>query len=188
MALQKGNYKIVGNTNYNAKVKEFELFNIKKDPYEQNNIVNKNIDIANDLKIELDEIYEELINSENLTNPPQPIIGSKIENPVILNRNDAGGERGIWAQEEIYGKWRANIKQGLYNFKFKFIKPIETNGNMYLETGSIINRKKIITSDTDIIEMKKVLLPEMDCDIIPFYSVNGKRIFPFWVEIERIDP
>jgi len=188
MALQKGNFKIVGNTNYNAKVKEFELFNIKKDPYEQNNIVNKNIDIANDLKIELDEIYEELINSENLTDPPQPIIGSKIENPVILNRNDAGGERGIWAQEEIYGKWRANIKQGLYNFKFKFIRPIETNGNMYLETGSIINRKKIIAADTDIIEMKKVLLPEMDCDIIPFYSSNGKRIFPFWVEIERIEP
>ena len=187
MAIQNGNYKLVGNTNYDAAVEDFELFNIKNDPYEQNNIVLENADIANDLKKKLDEIYTELINSENLLNPPRIIIGSNMENPVILNRNDAGGERGIWAQEEIYGKWHVHIASGLYNFKFKFIKPVAANGEMFLETRTIINRKKNTNDNTDIIEMKKVLLPEMDCDLIPFYSVNGKRIFPFWVEIEKID-
>ena len=48
-------------------------------------------------------------------------IGSKNENPVFLNRNDADGERGIWNKEDIYGKWNVSIKEGNYNFKFKFI-------------------------------------------------------------------
>lgn len=32
-----------------------------------------------------------------------------------------------------------------------------------------------------------VSLNEMDCDIIPFYSVDNRRILPFWVSIERTD-
>ena len=187
IALLKGDYKIVGNANYNAPIEEFELFNIKSDPYEQNNIVLKNTDVANDLKLRLDKNYNELINSENLTNPPRVIIGNENEKPVILNRNDADGERGIWAQEEIFGKWRVSISQGFYNFKFKFLQPIDANGKMFLETGAIINQKEITSGNTDIIEMKKVLLPEINGDLIPFYTVNGKRIFPFWVEIEKVD-
>jgi arylsulfatase len=38
-----------------------------------------------------------------------------------------------------------------------------------------------------MIEMKNVYLPKMECDFIPYYSIDSKRIFPFWVEIEKID-
>src|SRR5680860_218089 len=41
IALQKGNYKLVGQTDYNASIEDFELFDINADPYEQNNIVLK---------------------------------------------------------------------------------------------------------------------------------------------------
>jgi arylsulfatase len=124
MALRKGNYKLVGKTNYNAPITDFELFNLEKDPYEQNNIVLENGLIANSLKKDLDETYKELVSSKNLIDQPRIIIGSPHENPIILNRNDAGGQRGIWAQEEIYGKWRVRIEKGHYNVKFKFIKPV----------------------------------------------------------------
>jgi arylsulfatase len=187
MALQKGNYKLVGRTDYNSAIENFQLFNIGDDPYEQNNIVLKNTEIAQNLKLELDGYYEELINSENLLTPPRIIVGSKDENPVILNRNDAGGERGIWAQEEIYGKWRISIEEGNYDIKFKFIKPVAANGKMYLETNTIINQKKNIIDNTDIIEMKNVHLPKMNCDLIPFYSIGSKNIFPFWVEMKKLD-
>ncbi|MCK4989829.1 MAG: arylsulfatase [Bacteroidales bacterium] len=186
IALQKAGYKLVGMTDYNADIEDFELFDIHKDPYEQNNIVIGNKDIATDLKKELDKIYKELITSDNLINPPGIIVGSEYENPVILNRNDADGQRGIWAQEEIFGKWNVSINQGLYNFRFKFIKPIEEGGRMFLETKGIINQKRNDKTNTDMIEMNDVFLPGMECELIPFYSVNGKRIFPFWVEIEKI--
>lgn len=187
MALQKGNYKLVGHNDYNAAIEDFELFNIEKDPYEQNNIVLENRSVAFELKYELDKYYKELINSKNLINPQPIIVGNKHENPIILNRNDASGARGIWAQEEIYGKWEVSIAEGIYNIKFKFIKPIEAAGRMYLETGTIVNQMKNETINIDIIEMKNIHLTKMDCDLIPFYATKGKNILPFWVELEKVD-
>jgi arylsulfatase A-like enzyme len=186
MAIQKSGYKLVGQTNYNAPIEDFELYNLKNDPYEQNNIVTGNREKAEILKVELDKIYQKLILSENLTKQPLIIIGSEKENPLILNRNDADGTRGLWDQEEIFGKWNVHIMKGNYNFKFKFTKPVVAKGKMYLETNTIINQMKNDLK-TDMIEMNNVSLPEMEGELIPYYSIGGKSILPFWVEIEKID-
>jgi arylsulfatase A-like enzyme len=186
MAIQKSGYKLVGQTNYNASIDDFELYNLKNDVHELNNIVKTNKEIAWKLKNELDIIYHELILSENLIKHPVTTIGSKMENPLILNRNDADGSRGLWDQELIFGKWNVTILKGKYNFKFKFIKPISAGGVMYLETNSIINQMKNDTN-TDLIEMKNITLPELNGELIPYYLIKGKMILPFSVEIEKID-
>nr|WP_299171569.1 arylsulfatase [uncultured Allomuricauda sp.] len=186
IAIQKADYKLVGQTNYNSPIEEFELFNITKDPNEQQNIVEENTSLAMDLKNELKTYYQELIASENIVNQPLIVIGSEFENPITLNRNDASGQRGIWDQEEIYGKWEVHIKEGAYNLKFKFIKPVEAQGRMFLETGAVVNQMKN-GAKTDIIEMKNVTLPEMKGSLVPFYMVNRKRIFPFWVQLEKVN-
>ncbi len=187
MALQKGSYKLVGMTDYDASIEDFELFNLQKDPYEQENIVNENKKIANDMKVILDSTYSELIASENLKDQPRIMVGSSFENPVILNRNDAGGQRGIWAQEEAYGKWGISIEKGFYDIKFKFIEPVQANGRMCIETNARVKQMLNLKEGTDIIEMKKVFFPEMDCDLIPFYSIGSKRILPFWVEMKKLE-
>jgi arylsulfatase A-like enzyme len=187
MALQKGNFKLVGNTDYNAKIEDFELYNLENDSYEQKNIVLVNKTIANSLKEELDKTYTDLISSKNLINQAPIIVGSKFENPIILNRNDAGGERGIWDQEEVYGHWKVNIKEGHYNIKFKFIKPVKANGSMYLEANTMIKQMQNKKEGTDLIEMKNVYFHDMDCELRPYYSIDSKSIFPFWVEMERVD-
>ncbi len=187
ISLQKGNYKLVGQTGYNAAINDFELFDIKQDPYEQNNIVANRTNVATALKSELDSLYNVLISSENLVQPQRIIIGDERENPIFLNRNDADGERGIWAQEEVYGKWHVSIKEGEYNVRFKFIEPVKAGGKMYLETGPVVNQTRNTVDNTDRIEMKNVHLHKIDGELIPFYSVEGKNIFPFWVELERIN-
>ena len=185
IALQKENFKLVGHNDYNDEIEEFELFNISTDPFEKNNIVTENKSLALALKEEIDKTYMELISSENIQNQPRIVIGTEHENPVYLNRNDAGGERGIWAQEEIYGKWRVDINKGFYDITFKFIEPVEGGGRILLETGEIIhqmhNKEK-----TDLITMKNVYLPDLKTDLIPFYEVNRKNIFPFWVKMEKV--
>lgn len=186
MALQQGPYKLVAQTNFNASPKDFELYHVLNDPYEQNNLAMENTALAKTLKNEMDKTYNELINSENLLNQPPIVVGTQNENPIFLNRNDASGERGIWNQEEVFGKWHVILKEGRYNIKFKFVQPIKKGGKMFLETGSLINFIENSTDDTDSIEMTGVPLPDMECDLIPFYAVDGKRIFPFWVEMERI--
>ena len=187
MALQKGPYKLVAHTDYDAPIGNFELFNLANDPYEQVNLVEQRKDGAKSLKSEMNNYYNELIQSANLLDPPRIQIGSEYENPVFLNRNDAGGERGIWNQEEVYGKWEVSIAEGVYDIKFRFVKPIEKGGKMYLEIGARISQKKNELDNADFIEMKNISLPKMDCSLIPFYAVNGKKIFPFWVEMNKIN-
>lgn len=186
MALQHGPNKLVAHTDYNATIEDFELFNIEEDPYEQNNIVAHDVVLAKDLKSKMELWYKELTQSENLLNAPRIIIGDDNENPIFLNRNDAGGERGIWDQEEVFGKWRVSVTEGVYDLKFKFIESVEKGGKMYLETNTLVHQFKNGVDETDSIEMKNVQLPAMDCDLIPFYAVGNKRIFPFWVEIKRV--
>ena len=187
IALQQGDFKLVGHTDYDAKIEDFELFDIVKDPFEQKNIVLDNKTISQNLMSELERKYEELIHSENLNNPPRIHIGTAHENPVVLNRNDAGGDRGIWAQEEIYGKWAVNISKGNYNIKFKFVTPLQEQGSMYLEAGPIVNQFKSTKIGVDVLEMQNVALPEMAADLVPFYQTGTKKIFPFWVAFEKID-
>ena len=187
IALQRGNYKLAGHTDYDATIEDFELFDITNDPYEQHNMVSEKRAIAEKLMSELERNYTELIHSENLKNPPRIHIGTTHENPIVLNRNDAGGDRGIWAQEEVYGKWAVNIAEGTYNITYKFISPLQEEGSMYLEAGPIVNQFKNTKTGVDLLEMKNVSLPEIVGDLVPFYRSKSKKIFPFWVSLERID-
>ena len=187
IALQKGRYRLVGNTDHDASVDKFELFDIEQDPYEQISILNDNIARAVELKKELDLLFTELARSENLIDRPRIETGMSNENPVVLNRNDADGQWGIWEQSEIHGFWRVMINEGMYNFRFKFIEPVPSGGKMMLEIGVFINQMKNDKGDTDLIEMKDVKLPSIKCDFVPFYLSGTRRIFPLWVEIERID-
>lgn len=187
MALQKGDYKLVAYTDSDAAIEDFELFNIASDPYEQNNKILEHKQLAGKLKFELDSLYGQLMQSKNLINPPQIVIGRPQENPITLNRNDAGGDRGIWDQEDVFGKWHVKITAGDYNIRFKFIKPVKGGGRMFMETGAGIHQSRLKEEITDIIEMKGVSLPALDTDLIPFYLVDGQRKFPFWVELELIN-
>lgn len=187
IALQQGPYKLIGHTDYDASVEDFELFNIREDESEQNNILPANKGIAAGLKKEMDKLIVDLTSSVNMQDPPMIIIGSEKENPVYLNRNDAGGQRGIWTQEEAYGTWRVKIHKGRYNIRCKFINPLESSGTMYIETHAAIVKAENNNTPADIIEMKNVYFPEMECELIPYYTTKGKNIFPLWVELEKID-
>ncbi len=187
-ALQRGNYKLVGHTSYDAEPDDFELFNLLDDPYEQQNLISEQPEIAKELKNQLDQHFYELIQSPNLINPPAVVIGDNADYPIYLNRNDASGERGIWAQEDVFGKWLVEvIHEGYYDLSFRFLNPVESGGQMMLEAETLIQRLKNPYSDAETLVMKNVYLPQMKGDLIPFYEVKGKRIFPFWVEIKQTD-
>ena len=186
MALLKGEYKIVGQTDYNAAPDSFELFDIEHDPFEQDNIIQAHPEKAIDLKNEIDKIFMELTGSSNMINPPYIEVGTPFEDPVILNRNDAGGERGVWEQEEVYGKWSLNIREGYYNIKYRFLKPLPAKGRMMLDARSVTYQFFNSDDNAIFLEMKNVYLPGMKSDFIPFYDTGSRRILPLWVEIEKV--
>jgi len=184
IALQRGQFKLIGKTDYNSPIEKFELYDTYNDPFEKNNLVTQKKSIALSLKKEMHQTFLELVNSENLKNPPRIMLGSDFENPVYLNRNDAGGQRAVWNQEQAYSFWKVDInKEGLYDLKFKFLKPLPANGNMYLEIGQSIQQKFNSKNNLDVIEMKSVYLPKGFNDFTPFYMFQKGNYFPLYVEV-----
>ena len=184
IALQRGQFKLIGKTDYNSPIENFELYDTYNDPFEKNNLVTQKKSIALSLKKEMHQTFLELVNSENLKNPPRIMLGSDFENPVYLNRNDAGGQRAVWNQEQAYSLWKVDInKEGLYDLKFKFLKPLPANGNMYLEIGQSIQQKFNSKDNLDLIEMKSVYLPKGFNDFTPFYMFQKGNYFPLYVEV-----
>ena len=187
VAIQKGPYKLVGNTGYDAAPKDFELFHLGNDPYELDNIVASHPGKADELKRSMDQMVDELTDSPNLMEDQRPIIGTRHENPLVLNRNDASGQRGIWTQEEIYGYWNVEILEGNYNIRYKFIERLTKPGKIMLETRTQIIQSKRTQMPTDLIELKNVRLKNYKGSVTPHFMSGGKSIFPLWVEFERID-
>ena len=185
MSIQNDNYKLVGNNDYNGKIKDFELYDLIADPLESKNVINQNIEIAKSFKIEMDNSIDDLLSSENIKNPPRIIIGSEFENPTVLNRNDASGERGIWAQNDIYSYWKVNFKKGTYDFKFKFKDSITSKGTLFTEINNRVYSKKTEKVDYSTLEMNDISIENSEVDLISFLKLNNKKIFPFWIEIYK---
>ena len=185
MSIQNDNYKLVGNNDYNGKIKDFELYDLIADPLESKNVINQNIEIAKSFKIEMDNSIDDLLSSENIKNPPRIIIGSEFENPTVLNRNDASGERGIWAQNDIYSYWKVNFKKGTYDFKFKLKDTITSKGTLFTEINNRVYSKKTEKVVYSTLEMNDISIENSEVDLISFLKLNNKKIFPFWIEIYK---
>ena len=185
MSIQNDNYKLVGNNDYNGKIKDFELYDLIADPLESKNVINQNIEIAKSFKIEMDNSIDDLLSSENIKNPPRIIVGSEFENPTVLNRNDASGERGIWAQNDIYSYWKVKFKKGTYDFKFKFKDSITSKGTLFTEINNRVYSKKTEKVNYSTLEMNDISIENSEVDLISFLKLNNKKIFPFWIEIYK---
>ncbi len=186
ISVQNGDYKLVGNTDHNSPITDFELYNTTKDPYEKNNLIKIKKTKASMLKIEMDSFYNNLIKSKNLIDQPRIIIGTEFENPTILNRNDASGERGIWAQSEVYGFWTTKIMEGSYNFKFKFKDINQSSGKMLLEIGNKTFNQYSTVDNEGYISMNDIDINKGNYNIIPIFKTDRKNILPFWIEINKI--
>jgi len=186
ISLNAGSYKLVGNTNYNSGIEEFELYNLEIDPNESENLIIKEKPVALEMKLRMDEIYNELISSKNLIDKPRINIGTINENPTFLNRNDASGQRGIWSQNEVFGFWKVRIEAGAYDFKFKFNNLENSLGEMTLELGNNVYSTKVNIDKNGFVLMKDVEISGGDYDLIPFFRFNRKNIFPFLVEVKKL--
>lgn len=187
MAIQHGTYKLVGNTSYDSPSTEFELYNLANDPGERVNIVDKERSKAQSLKNRMDQIYSALIKSTHIISPPRILVGHAAENPVLLNRNDAAGERGIWNKPDVYGYWNTEIRPGTYNVRFRFTEPISRNGRLILEAGPYLFQKPVSGNDQTYLEMNNVSLPSLKTRLTATLILGRDNILPFWIELTRTD-
>ncbi len=185
IAVRKGDYKLVGQVDYTASVEEFELYNIKEDPFELVNLMDQNLAKGNELKSDFDSYYNSIIHNTNL-NPQRVHLGNPYENPVILNRNDAKGPPGIWAQDRIYAYWAVRVTEpALYTIKFVFKEKIPGSGKMLMKVGPVQRTVDYFDTSTNSIQMKDVELVEGDFLFDAWFSYEGNTLLPFYVEVTR---
>ena len=188
MAARKGDYKLVGNTEYYSKVADFELYNLAEDPGETTNIIQKQPEIAGELKNALDQWYHSCIDTAQALGIQRIQIGSQFEDPVILNRNDAKGEPGIWNQDEIFGYWDVQVvKSGKYNVRFKFVHDLEEPGRMYLKMYPLQFMTQNSETGFSNLTLEQLQLSSGNYRVEAYYQTeSGKRIFPFFVEFKEM--
>lgn len=188
ISVRRGNYKLVGHTDHLSSIEEFELFNISEDPAELNNLVDRQTAIARDLKQNFDNFYSNLIGSEHMVDPPRIVVGTRHENPVVLNRNDAKGAPGMWNQDHIFAYWNVEVTQDAkYDVTVNFLNELPSPGKYVLKIGpiqrTVVNKKE----GRSQLEISKVPLKKGKWSLESWYLNNeGNFIAPFTVELRRL--
>jgi arylsulfatase A-like enzyme len=184
----KGNFKLVGNTGYQSNVEDFELFDIKNDPTEKNNVLKENIDIATSLKNEMDVWYDEIVAEKNNHRVYPAFIGTSHENPVLLNRNDAKGTPVAWTQDNVLNYWEVKaLEDGVYNITYHFKEPVNEEGKASLRMYPYhLETDNNATISATTFENVKIAKGEYRFE--PYYQTRkGRYIFPLYVSVNRID-
>jgi arylsulfatase len=175
----KNNFKLVGNTSAESSIENFELYDVKSDPQEKNNILAENTEIANALKAEIDDWYNEIISEENNNKIFPAFVGTSYENPVLLNRNDAKGGQKYWDVKVV--------EDGIFDIQFHFQEEIEEPGEMHLQMYPY-NLVQKNTKPMKELTIEGQKLKKGDYLFEPYYKTGSKKfITPFYVSIRRID-
>lgn len=184
ISVHKGDYKLVGHISSYDRVDKLELFNIRTDPVERNNISASEPGKLTELKEEFDKWYMDIIHNNKLK-AQYAIIGSDMSEEIILNRNDACGEPGIWAQDEVFGYWHIEcIQPAEYKISINFKENIITRGKLVLKIAPLQRTVDINDPGSSEIIIENLYIPEGKYMVESwFQSADDRRIFPFYIKI-----
>ena len=186
MAVRKGRFKLVGQTEHGQESDLLQLFDLEADPYELKDVSREHREVKAELKRELDSWFEEIIVSPHLVEPPRIIIGSEKEDPVILGRNDWKGPMAMqWSSAKAFGYWDITIVDpGPYDVRLVFRDRLPVPGRTTIRAGSrqywISNRDSTLSDPT----LQDVVFDTGDHAFEAWYQA-GTIYSPVCVEIRK---
>ncbi|MFB9054815.1 arylsulfatase [Formosa undariae] len=185
ISIRKEQYKLVGNTERNADINSFELYNIIDDPYEQKNIVSTHNSEALHLKQDMDIWFNDMISEKNFTKDHPAIVGTIHENPSVLNINDAIFTENKAQNQDVAG-WEIEVAEtGYYDIKVQLFQKEINTIKVDLKIGSTKITKDVASLKDGIIHMDHIKLEKGVARITPFVTgEQGAYIKPFYVEID----
>jgi len=182
-ALYNGNHKLVAVEANGDDLNKFALYDLKTDPFEQNNLVSKNQKLTLKLKHQMDSVFNEVSASPHLT-PRRIEIGTAHENPVVLTRQDLGGSAlRNWTADNALGFWTVRVKEdGYYDFKLINIKAVSVGTRASLRLGQI-QRSVITDKEEKTIYVKRVFIKKGDYNIESWLESGGNVTGPYFLEV-----
>ncbi|GGH48918.1 arylsulfatase [Dyadobacter endophyticus] len=182
-AFYQNNYKLVASNADGDDLDTFGLFDLEKDPFEQNNLVQSQPALARQLKKGLDSVFTDISNSPNLT-PRHVIVGSPHEPVSILTRQDANGTNmGAWLSDKATGYWNITIAQdGYYNLRSIHTAPIAKGTRSLVRVGHV-QRSAVAKGHSNAVPINKVWLKKGDYLVESWFEGQGGVTGPYYVEV-----
>lgn len=155
-ALRTNDWKLMNASGFHKERFEgepiFELYNMKNDPLELNNLVDQKPEVVEKLKKEYDDWYTD-VSSTRKDNyvPPRIPIGTEFENPVVLTRQDWRKiSENPWL-EHATGFWRLKSDNAaVYDVLVRFRK-VELAGDIELKVRDAMYTGKINDQENEVI-------------------------------------
>ena len=189
MSIRKGDYKLVGHTNFDASIEEFELYNLKQDPDESDNLVEVSPEIAKALKADLDNWFEEQVIKNR--NPRKVYLGlnPEKEDTLLLTRNELKGPPEIWTRDVQYGYWDVKVeKAGYYDVLCQFHETATKAGRLIVKQHPIQYAQPNEDPDVSSLVIRRVYLNVDQGPLEVYYKTGWNEIMiPFTVKVWKSD-
>jgi arylsulfatase A-like enzyme len=184
MMVRKGDYKLVALEG--GQKPEFQLFNLKTDPYEKNELQKQQPQHFNDLKNELDQWYNELLKAENLKILPIHV-GEEQENPVRLSRHElVTSYASGWFSKNYLGYYLLQVAApGHYDFRLTFKDTIHIPGKIEMKIGPVGREVAIEQVPVTSFTFENVQLQPGEHVLQTWFQNTSEVLSPFYVEIEK---
>jgi arylsulfatase A-like enzyme len=158
------------------------LFDMKNDPYEQRDIVDRHEEIVRRMREEHSEWLDDVSRPRGYA-PPRIHLGSEAENPVLLTRQDWRGPRAGWRPDDL-GHWEVNVEhEGKFDVTLRFaVRPAE--GVVTLKLAGSTSQGKLAAGATEI-QFRHLSIPQGDARLEAWLDSGTGKIGPMFVEVQR---
>ena len=156
-------------------------------PFELLDISRQYPELKSGLIRELDQWYEEIIESPHLKDPPRIIVGSSQENPVILGRNDWKGPMAMrWTSPEAFGTWDITVETaGPYRVSMVFQDDLPAGGVAWVRAGTRQYGVHPSGPGNQEITLNGLEFDRGDHSFEGWFQSGGRIISPLCIEIEK---
>ena len=187
MAVRRGRFKLVGQAMHGESAEHLLLFDLENDPFELLDISRQYPELKSGLIRELDQWYEEVIESPHLKDPPRIIVGSSQENPVILGRNDWKGPMAMrWTSPEAFGTWDITVETpGPYRVSMVFQDDLPAGGVAWVRAGTRQYGVHPSGPGNQEITLNGLEFDRGDHSFEGWFQSGGRIISPLCIEIEK---
>ncbi|MFT3784935.1 MAG: arylsulfatase [Tepidisphaeraceae bacterium] len=161
----------------------FELYDIRRDPYEQHDVsIDHPVEVRT-LRAAYDTWFDELVASRDFTTPTRIAVGTPHENPVLLTRQDWRGPQANWSATGR-GYWDVSIEPGgTYDITLRFDAPA-TDARLNLKCADVRLERTTPQGETSF-TFTNVRLPEGPARLEATISTAPAPVGVRYVEVLR---
>jgi arylsulfatase A-like enzyme len=187
-ATRKGDFKLIqptgrGTQPFEQDTLSFELYNVAKDPFEKENLALQYPEIVEELKLAHMQWFK--ATKKEKFEPTATWIGSDLQNPVLLTRQDWQGG-GLHDGET--GIYNLKVKQsGTYRFIFHWSELLDGPHDVQIWLNDKKYTRTILRSESSA-RIESIYLNSGALKLNAWVEISGQAKGFRFIEIERIHP